>query len=101
MESTQVMPVQRPLRVCRYPHKGTSYATLHAAKAALYVRDVVTASHAAVRRMFDLHLIQSGELEAEWASHLGEIPDDRLAADFDVVMHFPFVVLALGQEAFG
>jgi hypothetical protein len=24
VESTKVMPVQRPLRVCRYPHKGTS-----------------------------------------------------------------------------
>lgn len=34
---------------------------LHAAKAALYVHDVATASHAAVRRMFGLHLIQSGE----------------------------------------
>ncbi len=41
------------------------YATLHAAKAALYVHDVATASHAAVRRMFGLHLIQSGEIEAE------------------------------------
>ena len=58
------------------------YATLHAAKAALYVHDVATASHAAVRRMFGLHLIQSGEIEAEWASQLGEILDDRLAADY-------------------
>ena len=64
------------------------YATLHAAKAALYVHDVATASHAAVRRMFGLHLIQSGEIEAEWASHLAEILDDRLAADYDVEAGF-------------
>ncbi|ETX00068.1 MAG: hypothetical protein ETSY1_12585 [Candidatus Entotheonella factor] len=60
------------------------YATLHAAKAALYIHDVTTASHAAVRRMFGLHLIQTGAIEGEWASHLGEILDDRLAADYDV-----------------
>ena len=33
------------------------YATLQAAKAALYVHDVATASHAAVHRMFSLHVI--------------------------------------------
>ena len=64
------------------------YAMLHAAKAALYVHDVATASHAAVRRMFGLHLIQSGEIEGEWGSHLGEILDDRLAADYDVEAMF-------------
>jgi uncharacterized protein (UPF0332 family) len=60
------------------------YATLHAAKAALYVHDVAAASHTAVRRMFGLHLIRTGEIEGVWASHLGEILDDRLAADYDV-----------------
>jgi uncharacterized protein (UPF0332 family) len=64
------------------------YATLHAAKAALYVHDVATTSHAAVRRMCGLHLIQSGAIEAKWASHLGEILDDRLAADYDVEAEF-------------
>jgi uncharacterized protein (UPF0332 family) len=64
------------------------YATLHAAKAALYVHDVAAASHAAVRRMFSLHLIRTGEIERTWASHLGEILDDRLAADYDVETEF-------------
>ena len=63
------------------------YATLHAAKAALYVHDVATASHAAVRRMFGLHVIRTGEIEGEWASHLGEILDDRLAADWACSHH--------------
>ena len=40
------------------------YATLHAAKAALFIHDVATESHAAVRRMFGLHLIRSGEIES-------------------------------------
>jgi len=64
------------------------YATLHAAKVALSVHNVVTASHAAVRRMFGLHLIRTGDIERAWARHLGEILDDRLAADYDVEMEF-------------
>ena len=63
-------------------------AMLHAAKSALDVHDVATASHVAVRRMFGLHLIQSGAIEGEWGSHLGEILDDRLAADYDVEADF-------------
>jgi uncharacterized protein (UPF0332 family) len=79
------------LRGAGYPADALSrayYATLHAAKAALYVHDVATASHAAVRRMFGLHLIQTGAIEDERASHLGEILDDRLAADYDVEATF-------------
>ena len=74
-----------------YPADALSrayYATLHAAKAALSVHNVVTVSHAAVRRMFGLHLIRTGEIERAWASHLGEILDDRLAADYDVETEF-------------
>ena len=64
------------------------YAVLHAAKAALFVHDVATASHAAVRRMFGLHLINTGEIERVWASHLGEELDNRLAADYDASVSF-------------
>jgi uncharacterized protein (UPF0332 family) len=74
-----------------YPADALSrayYATLHAAKAALSVHNVGTVSHAAVRRMFGLYLIRTGEIERAWASHLGEILDDRLAADYDVETEF-------------
>ena len=60
------------------------YAILHAAKAALHIHDVSVASHAAVRRMFGLHLVRSGEIEPEWSAYLIESLDDRLAADYDV-----------------
>lgn len=60
------------------------YAMLHAAKAALLVHDIAAESHAAVRRMFGLHLIRSGEIEREWSVYLVESLDDRLAADYDV-----------------
>jgi len=66
----------------------TYYAVLHAAKAALQVHDVATESHAAVRRMFGLHLIRSGEIEREWSVYLVESLDDRLAADYDVETKF-------------
>jgi uncharacterized protein (UPF0332 family) len=64
------------------------YAILHAAKAALYVHDMTAESHAAVKRMFGLHLIRTGELEPEWSAHLGESQDDRLAADYDAEVAF-------------
>ena len=64
------------------------YATLHAAKAALFIHDVSAESHAAVRRMFGLHLIRSGEIESLWSSNLGESLDDRLAADYDASASF-------------
>ena len=64
------------------------YATLHAAKAALFIHDVAAESHAAVRRMFGLHLIHSGEIESLWSSNLGESLDDRLAADYDASASF-------------
>jgi len=64
------------------------YAILHAAKAALHIHDVAAGSHAAVRRMFGLHLIRSGEIEAEWSAYLVESLDDRLAADYDVETSF-------------
>jgi uncharacterized protein (UPF0332 family) len=60
------------------------YAILHAAKAALQVHDIVAESHAAVRRMFGLHLVKPGEVEPEWSAYLVESLDDRLAADYDV-----------------
>ena len=61
----------------------TYYAILHAAKAALSVRDVVAESHSAVRGMFGKHLILTGAIEREWSKQLGGSLDDRLAADYD------------------
>ena len=44
----------------------TYYVILHAAKAALQLRDIASESHAAVKRLFGLHLVQTGLVEAEW-----------------------------------
>jgi uncharacterized protein (UPF0332 family) len=64
------------------------YAILHAAKTALHIHDVAAESHPAVRRMFSLHLVKSGEIEVKWSAYLTESLDDRLAADYDVETSF-------------
>ena len=64
------------------------YAILHAAKSALFVHDIATSSHAAVRSMFGLHLVRSGEIERTWAGDLAEAMDDRLMADYSAHTHF-------------
>jgi len=72
----------------RYPADALSrayYAILHAAKAALHVHDVAADSHSAVRRLFGLHLVRSGEIEPGWAAYLSEGLDDRLAADYNAL----------------
>ena len=64
------------------------YAILHAAKAALLVHDVTTASHAGVRRMFGRHLVHAGYIEGRWSSYLARGSDDRLMADYDTGVSF-------------
>ena len=64
------------------------YAILHAAKAALLVHDVATASHAGVRRMFGKHLVLTGDIEGQWSKYLGQSSDDRLMADYDAGVSF-------------
>ena len=64
------------------------YSILHAAKAALLVHDVETASHAGVRRMFGKHLVLTGDIEGQWSKYLGRSSDDRLMADYDAGVSF-------------
>jgi len=66
----------------------TYYAILHAAKAALHVHDAAADSHRAVRQMFGLHLIRTGEIEKTWSIHLSKGLDERQAADYDVETRF-------------
>ncbi len=64
-----------------------NYAILHAAKAALQVHGVSAESHAAVKRLFGLHVLQAGLVETEWGTYLGESSEARLTADYDVEAH--------------
>ena len=60
------------------------YAVLHAAKAALLTRDIVTESHAAVRRLFGRELVRTGEIERDWAKVLLREQEEREVADYEV-----------------
>ena len=74
-----------------YPEDAVSrayYAILYAAKAALLVHDVVTESHAGVRRMFGKHLVLAGHIEDQWSKYLARGSDDRLMADYDMGISF-------------
>lgn len=64
------------------------YASMHAAKAALFVHGVAATSHAGVKRMFGLHLVHPGRIESPWSDHLVEGSDERLAADYDVFISY-------------
>lgn len=64
------------------------YAILHAAKAALHVHDTGADSHAAVKRLFGLHLVRPGIIEPEWSAHLGRSQEERLTADYDAEAWF-------------
>jgi uncharacterized protein (UPF0332 family) len=60
------------------------YATLHAAKAALLVHDVIATSHAAVRQLFGQVLVMAEGVECEWAQLLARGYDQRGAAEYNV-----------------
>lgn len=64
------------------------YAILHAAKAALQLQGIAAESHGAVKRLFALHVVQTGLVEANWGTFPGESLDLRLTADYDVEASF-------------
>ena len=43
------------------------YAVMHLAKSALQVHGIETESQSSVRRLFGYHLVQSNEIERDWA----------------------------------
>lgn len=64
----------------------TYYAVLHAAKAALTKVGVEAQSHQAVRRMFGLHLVRTGQIEKQFAEILTAQQEDREIGDYDIYL---------------
>ena len=58
------------------------YAVMHAARAALLVHDMITESHAAVRRLFGDILVRRGLIEKRWADILAREQRQRIRADY-------------------
>jgi len=64
----------------------TYYAVLHAAKAALIKTGIEAESHQAVRRMFGLHLVKTGQIEKHFAEILTAQQEDREIGDYDIYL---------------
>jgi uncharacterized protein (UPF0332 family) len=62
------------------------YAVLHAAKAALATKDIEPESHNAVKRMFGLYLIKTGEIEKDFAKILTAEQEDRAIGDYNIYL---------------
>ncbi|MFQ5964281.1 MAG: HEPN domain-containing protein [Candidatus Scalinduaceae bacterium] len=60
------------------------YAVLHAAKAALLGDHIIVDSHEAVKRLFGMHLVKTGKVDAKFSKILREEQDERFLADYDV-----------------
>jgi len=64
------------------------YAVFHAASAVLLSRGITAKSHEAVKTLFGLHFIKTGEFEKEYAHIIHGLKDDRENGDYDVFTNF-------------
>ena len=68
------------------------YAMLHAARAAIRFRGVLTSSrrstHRAVLRLFGEYLVRPGLIEPEWSDDLRQGHEERIRADYGVFETF-------------
>jgi len=64
------------------------FASLFATRTALLVRGVFAKTHSGAQHMLFEHLVESGEIEREWASILGKQEDARLVANYDFKRSF-------------
>ena len=70
----------------RLPEDAVSrayYAVLHAARSVLFAHETVPRTHRGVRRLFGRELVDTGEIEPEWAKILARLQDRREDADYD------------------
>jgi hypothetical protein len=60
------------------------YAVLHAARAAILSKNVSAKTHEAVKRLFGMHLVKTGDIADRFGVILRQEQDDRYLADYDV-----------------
>ncbi|HMW08467.1 MAG TPA: HEPN domain-containing protein [Leptospiraceae bacterium] len=81
LKSAEVLLNQNLLEDCI---SRSYYAILHSSKAALLSKGISADSHEAIKNLFGMHLVKSGEIEKEYAFIFREEQDERLLADYDV-----------------
>ena len=64
------------------------YSVLHAAKALLQLHGLATRSHAGIRGVFGLHIVNAGLVERRWGAVIGQLSALREVADYQVTAQF-------------
>jgi hypothetical protein len=64
------------------------YAMFHSASAALLSLGITVDSHGALKAMFGLHLVKTGEIGSEFGKSLSRLKDDRENGDYDIFTDF-------------
>jgi hypothetical protein len=64
------------------------YAMFHAASAVLLSLGITVDNHSALKAMFGLHLIKTGELDRGYGKSLSRLKDDRENGDYDIFTDF-------------
>jgi uncharacterized protein (UPF0332 family) len=64
------------------------YAMFHAASAVLLSLGITVDSHSALKAMFGLHLVKTGEIDREYGKSLSRLKDDRENGDYDIFADF-------------
>ena len=64
------------------------YAMFHSAGAVLLSLGITVDSHSALKAMFGLHLVKTGEIRREYGKSLSRLKDDRENGDYDIFTDF-------------
>ena len=64
------------------------YSVLHAAKAVMQTHGFSARSHAGVRGVFGLHIVNAGLVERRWGAVIGQLRALREVADYQVTAQF-------------
>jgi uncharacterized protein len=64
------------------------YAMFHSAGAVLLSLGITVDSHSALKGMFGLHLVKTGEIGKEYGKSLSRLKDERENGDYDIFTDF-------------
>lgn len=64
------------------------YSMFHAVSAVLLSKDITVDSHSALKTMFGLYFIKTGEIDKKYGRWLNRLKDDRENGDYDIFTGF-------------
>ena len=81
-------PAMHERRLLRRFGLSILYSVLHAAKAVMQTHGFSARSHAGVRGVFGLHIVNAGLVERRWGAVIGQLRALREVADYQVTAQF-------------